>query len=60
METIKELAKNGEQHDVMDALRLLTKAYIGSDVLWDNKGTKMINNLVLLIIINIFAVLLPD
>ena len=28
METIKQLAKKGEQHDVMDALRLLTKAYI--------------------------------
>ena len=28
METIEELAKRGEQHDVMDALRLLTKAYI--------------------------------
>ena len=28
METIEQLAKKGEQHDVMDALRLLTKAYI--------------------------------
>ena len=27
-QTIKELAKRGEQHDVMDALRLLTDAYV--------------------------------
>ena len=25
---IEELAKRGEQHDIMDALRLLTKAYM--------------------------------
>lgn len=28
MKTIEQLAKRGEQHDVMDALRLLTNAYI--------------------------------
>ena len=26
--TIKELAKRGENHDIIDALRLLTEAYI--------------------------------